>query len=62
MLDLIQFNTFSFERTFLEKINEQFRLENTPNLTHDILYDDFNKKILLNFLVKLVIQNLMDQI
>ena len=33
-------------------MNEQFRLENESNLIHEFLYQNFNKKVLLNFLVK----------
>ena len=36
--------------------NEPFHLENALNLTHEFFYDDFNKNILLNFLIKFVIQ------
>ena len=48
--------------SFFEERNELFLLENVSNLTHEFLYDNFNKKILLNFLVKVVIQKLMCQI
>ena len=52
------FNTFVSGRFFFgEKINGQFRLENALNLPHEFLYDNFNKRILLNFLVKIVIKN-----
>ena len=45
--------------SFLRKNNKPFLLENASNLTHEFLYDNFNKKILLNFLVKIVITKLM---
>ena len=38
------------------KINEQFHLDNASNLTIEIFYYNFNKKILLNFLVKIVVK------
>ena len=41
---------------FRGKINEKFRIENARNLTR-VFYANFNKKILLNFLVKIVIKN-----
>ena len=41
-----------------EKI-ESFILENVSNLIHEFLYDNFNMKILLYFLVKIAIQKLM---
>ena len=40
---------------FSRKENRQFSFENA-NLTHDFLYDNFNKKILINFLIKIVTQ------
>ena len=48
--------------SILRKNKVPFLLENVSNLTHEFLYDNFNKKILLNFLVKIVIQKLMCQI
>ena len=33
----------------LEKINDPFCLENASNLTHEFLYDNFNKKIYQHF-------------
>ena len=47
---------------FLRGKNEPFLHENALNLTHDFLYDNFNKKIWVNFLVKIVTQKLMCQI
>ena len=41
----------------LKEKNIQFCFNSTSNLTHEILYDNFNKKILLNFLVKIIIQS-----
>ena len=38
-------NTFAFERLVFEENNEPFLLENASNLTHECLYDNFNKKI-----------------
>ena len=35
-------------------MNDQFFLENTFNLKLEFLYDNFNKKILLNCFVKIV--------
>ena len=40
---------------------EPFCLENALNLTHEFFYDNFIKKFLLNFLVKIVIKKLMCQ-
>ena len=36
------------------KKNKPFRLENASSLTHEFLYYNFNKKILLSFLGKIV--------
>ena len=47
-------NTFISHRLLLNGKNEPFRLENASNLTHVFLYDNFTKKNLLNFLVKLL--------
>ena len=45
------FNTFISQFFFLDqKINESFHLENTSNLTKEVLYDDFKIEILVNFL------------
>ena len=48
-MDIKDFNTFALQRLVLEKENEQFLLENASNLTHEFFYDNFNKKILVNF-------------
>ena len=45
--------------SFEGEINEPFHLENTSNFTHEFLNVNFNHKILLNFLVKIVLQKLM---
>ena len=42
-------NTFTSQRLVSEEKNEPFLLENASNMTHKLLYDNFNKKILLNF-------------
>ena len=55
-------NTFTSQSLIFEEKNEPFHLEKASNLTHEFLYDNLNKKILLNFLVKVVIQKLMCQI
>ena len=39
------FNTFASQRPVFEGKNEPFLLENASNLTHEISYDNFNKKI-----------------
>ena len=54
-------NTFASERFLLEEnlFNEPFCLE---NVSTSFFYDNFNKKIYQNSLVKIVIQNLMCQI
>ena len=54
-------NTFNSEGLLLEeKKIEPSRLKNTSNFYTLVFYDNFNiKKILLNFLVSIVIQNLM---
>ena len=44
------------------KINAQFFLEYAWNLTREVLYDNLNKMILLECLVKIVIKTLMCQI
>ena len=44
---------------FVKNINNLFRLENASNLTNEFLCDNFNKKILLNILLKIVIQKVM---
>ena len=52
-------NTFVSQPFVFEEKNEPFVLENASNLTHEFLYNNFNKNILLNILVKIVIKNLM---
>ena len=42
--------------TFFTGKNEQFRLENASNLRYEFSYDNFNKKILQNFFVEIVIK------
>ena len=37
---------------FVDRINEPIRLQNTPNLAHEIMYEYLNKKILLKLLYK----------
>ena len=44
------FNTFASQRLVFEEKNLPFLLENSSNLTHEFLYDNFNKKILLNLM------------
>ena len=39
-----ELNTFASERLYLKKNNEPFSLKNSSNLTHEFLYDNFNKK------------------
>ena len=56
------FNIFAFQHLVFEGKNESPLLENASSLTHEFLYDNFKKKILLNSLVKIVIQNHMCQI
>ena len=54
------FNTFASQRLlFEEKKKEQLLTENASNLPHDFLHDNFNNRVLLNFLVKIVIQKLV---
>ena len=47
--------------SFLSK-KEPFLLENKSNLTHEFFYNISNKKILLDILVKRVIQKIMCQV
>ena len=54
-------NTFDSQCLSFEGKNELFPLENSSNLKHEFLYDNFNKKI-KKIVVKIVIQNLMSQI
>ena len=44
---------FNLSLLFLRKLTEPFCFGNATNLTHDFLYDKFNKKILVNLLVKI---------
>ena len=37
-------NTFASKRLVFEGKNESFRFENASNLTHDLLYNNLNKK------------------
>ena len=61
-MKLIKINTFASQRFVFEKKSEQFRLENKSNLTHEFLYDNFNKTILATFIVKIITQTLICQI
>ena len=45
--------------SFLREKKEPFLVENLSNLTLEFLYDNFKKKVLLNFVVKIIIKNLM---
>ena len=64
-------NTYFSPPVFEGKINEPFCLENASNLTHEFLYDNFNKKIFflkllykkssVIFFIKIVIQKLICQ-
>ena len=49
-------NTFASQYLIFQGKNEIFLHENAKNLTHKFLYDNFNKKIYSNFLVKIVMQ------
>ena len=52
--------TFSLlSASFLKEKKEPYLLENVSNLTHEFLYENLNKKILINFLVEIFIQKLM---
>ena len=42
------FNTFASQGLVFEEKNEPFLIENASYLTHEFLYDNFNKKILSN--------------
>ena len=42
----LYFNTFASERLIFDGKIEPFLLENASNLTHEFLYDNFNKKTL----------------
>ena len=48
--------------SFLRGKNEPFHLENASNFTPENFYGNFNKKILLNFLVKIAIKKLWCEI
>ena len=62
MEEYIQFQNKDFAFIFCSSEKKEFfLLENASNLTHEFLHDNF-KKILLNFYVKIFIQNLMCQI
>ena len=50
-------STFASQCLVFDQKNELFPLENASNLTPGFLYDNFNQKILVNFLVKIVIKN-----
>ena len=50
-------NTFASQCLVFEEKNEPYLLENAPNLTNKFLHDNFNKNILLNFLVKTVVKS-----
>ena len=41
-------NTFAPQCLIFEEKNEPFFIKKASNLTHEFLYDNFNKKILLN--------------
>ena len=43
-------NTLASQCLVFEKENKPFFFENASNLTHEFLYDNFNKKILLSSL------------
>ena len=47
---------------FLREKSESFLLKNALNLTHKFFYENFNKKILVNFLLIIVTQKLTRQI
>ena len=50
---IFSFNTFASQRFVLDEKYKLFLLENASNLTHRFMYDNFNKKIYQNFLVKI---------
>ena len=56
------FNTFASQRLVIEEKNEPFLHENASNLTHECFYENFNKQILFNFFVKIVLQKLVCKI
>ena len=58
---LCKFNKFLPSAAILRKINESYCLENASKLAREFLYDILKKKILINFLVKNVIQKLVCQ-
>ena len=47
-------NTFASQSNVFEEKKEPFLFENVSNLTHEFLYDNFNKKLFLIFLVKIL--------
>ena len=47
IIKCFRFNTVASQRLVFEEKCEPFLLENTSNLIHEFLYDNFNKKILL---------------
>ena len=55
-------NPFASQRLVFKGKIKLFLFENASNLPHEFLYDNFNKKSLLNFLVKIVKQKLKCQI
>ena len=52
---LILINIFASQCLVFDEKNEPFHLKNALNLRHEFVLDNFNKKILLNFLLKIVI-------
>ena len=53
---LIFFNTFIYKYFLFDKVYEPFRLENAINLTH------LTRNVLLNFLIKIVINTRMSNL
>ena len=53
---LPQNNNFASGHLFLKGKGQSFSLENALILTPELLYDNFILKVLLNFLVKIVMQ------
>ena len=47
---------------FRRKLNELFHLESTPTMTYEFLSNSFNKKSLLNFLIKIAIKTQMSNL
>ena len=56
------FNTFASQCSVFEEKKGTISPWKCINLTHELLYESFNKKILLNFLVRIIIQKLLSQI